>query len=64
VRISELWVRLEAVMGRATAESWATDFVITDLGGRTVRQALADGESPKAVWHAVHTVLELPATQR
>lgn len=65
MRISELWVRLETALGgRVTAESWATDFVITDLDGRTVRQALADGESPLTVWRAVHAALELPAAQR
>lgn len=64
VRISELWVRLEAALGRSTAESWATDFVITDLDGRTVRQALADGENPVTVWRAVHAALDLPAAQR
>lgn len=64
VRISELWVRLEAALGRTTAESWATDFVITELDGRTVRQALADGESPVTVWRAVHAALDLPAAQR
>jgi len=56
-------VRLEGALGQMTAESWATDFVITDLGGRTVRQALADGEDPTRVWRAVHAVLQLPPSQ-
>lgn len=56
-------MRLEGALGQMTAESWATDFVITDLGGRTVRQALADGEDPTQVWRAVHAVLQLPPSQ-
>lgn len=64
VRTSELWVRLEGALGQMTAESWATDFVITELGGRTVRQALADGEDPTRVWRAVHGALRLPASER
>lgn len=64
MRVSELWQRLERALGQMTAESWATDFVITDLGGRTVRQALADGEDTKIVWRAAHAALRLPAADR
>lgn len=34
--------------GETYAESWARDFVIAELGHRTVVQALAEGESVKA----------------
>jgi len=64
MRVSEFWVRLERQLGRTFAESWASDFAIGDLGGRTVRQALADGEDPKSVWRAVHTTLQLPDRER
>ena len=39
--------------GETYAESWARDYVLAPLGGRTVVQALADGESAKSVWRAV-----------
>ncbi len=39
--------------GDTYAESWARDYVLAPLGGRTVVQALADGESAKTVWRAV-----------
>ncbi|GAA2357656.1 DUF3046 domain-containing protein [Nonomuraea africana] len=39
--------------GDPYAESWARDFVIAPLGGRTVEQALAEGVSAKEVWRAV-----------
>lgn len=64
MRVSEFWARLEHQLGRTFAESWASDFAIGDLGGRTARQALAEGEDPKYVWRAVHQALELPDSQR
>ncbi|SEL67454.1 Protein of unknown function [Nonomuraea pusilla] len=44
---------MRAHFGDTYAESWARDFVLAPLGGRTVMQALADGESAKDVWRAV-----------
>jgi hypothetical protein len=38
--------------------------VISDLGHRTVAEALAAGESPKQVWLAVWRRLELPPSER
>ncbi len=64
MRVSEFWARLEQQLGRTFAESWASDFALGDLGGRTVRQALAEGEDPKRVWRAVHTALQLPDRER
>lgn len=64
MRVSEFWARLEHHLGRTFAESWASDFVIGDLDGRTARQALADGEDPTRVWRAVHTALELSDRDR
>ena len=54
---------MEDALGRGYARSWADQQVIPDLGGRTVTEALADGESPKHVWRAVWSRLELPASQ-
>lgn len=64
MRVSEFWARLEHQLGRTFAESWANDFAMGDLGGRTARQALADGEDPKLVWRAVHAALQLPERER
>ena len=64
MRHTELWVRLEAALGAGYARSWAHDFVLRDLGGRTTEEALAAGMSPKEVWAAVWRVLELPASER
>lgn len=64
MRHTEFWARMEAALGPTYAATWADTFVITELGSRTVNQALGDGEPPKAVWAAVWRVLELPARDR
>lgn len=64
MRHTEFWERLELALGVAYARSWASLYVIADLGGRTAQQALDDGESPKDVWRAVWAALELPAKDR
>ena len=50
--------------GEAYAESVAQDYVIGSLGGRTVNQALADGEDAKVVWRGVCEAFHLPERQR
>jgi Protein of unknown function (DUF3046) len=46
------------------AESLARYHVFSQLGGRTVEQALAAGEPTKAVWRGVCEGLEVPAEHR
>ncbi|MET9337541.1 MULTISPECIES: DUF3046 domain-containing protein [unclassified Nonomuraea] len=53
MRLTEFWRRMRAHFGDVYAESWARDYVLAPLGGRTVEQALAQGESAKDVWRAV-----------
>ncbi|WP_157247786.1 DUF3046 domain-containing protein [Nonomuraea typhae] len=53
MRLTEFWRRMRVHFGDAYADSWARDYVLAPLGGRTVVQALADGESAKSVWRAV-----------
>ena len=50
--------------GPTYAESVAGDHVIAGLGGRTVRQALADGSDAKEVWQAVCQEFDVPAQLR
>ncbi len=64
MRHTELWKRLEATLGSGYYEHWASQFAITELGSRTVREALAAGVPPKQVWEAVHRVLGLPPGER
>jgi hypothetical protein len=64
MRHTEFWERMELVLGPAYARVWAQQQVLADLEGRTVDQALAAGEPPKAVWRAVGEALSLPESQR
>jgi hypothetical protein len=51
---------MRAQFGDAYAESVAKDHVLTVLGGRTVDQALADGEDVKVIWRAVCETFSIP----
>ncbi len=53
VRLTDFWARLEQAFGAAYAASLAADQVFPQLRGRTIRQALADGEDTAVVWRAV-----------
>ncbi|GAA3755047.1 hypothetical protein HDA32_004242 [Spinactinospora alkalitolerans] len=64
MRLSHFWQRMHEQFGETYAESLAQDYVIEDLGSRTVRQALADGVSAKEVWRAVCNTFGLPAAVR
>ncbi|MFF4415088.1 DUF3046 domain-containing protein [Streptosporangium sp. NPDC001559] len=59
MRLSDFWDRMKLHFGDAYAESWARDYVLAELGGRTVDQALADGFAAKDVWRAVCGVIEV-----
>jgi len=64
MRHTEFWDRMEHALGPAYARSWASMFVLTELDGRTVDEALASGVPPKQVWRAVWAVLGLAARER
>ena len=64
MRFTEFWTRMHQALGPSYAAAWASQQVLSDLGGRTVDEALAAGESPKTVWRAVADRLELPESQR
>ena len=46
--------------GTEYAQSVARDFVLAGLGGRTVHQALADGEDVKVIWRAICAAFPVP----
>lgn len=64
VRLTEFWKRMEARFGASYARSYAADQVLATLSGRTVQQALDDGEDVKAVWRAVCEAVEAPPSER
>ena len=53
MRLTEFWARMREQFGDVYAESLAKDYVLSNLDGRTVNQALADGVDAKVVWRAV-----------
>jgi hypothetical protein len=55
---------MEHHLGTGYARVWAKEQALRDLDGRTVEEALADGEQPKQVWRAVWAALELPVRER
>jgi hypothetical protein len=64
VRLTAFWDRMRAQFGEVYADSVAKDHVLAGLGGRTVSQALADGEDVKVVWRAVCEAFHVPERQR
>ena len=64
MRLTEFWARMKEQFGDVYAESLAKDYVLSNLGGRTVNQALADGEDAKVVWRAVCDTFNVPDSLR
>lgn len=64
MRHTEFWSRMEEALGAAYARTWAETQTLAELDGRTVIEAIDQGESPKSVWRAVWARLELPARDR
>ena len=64
MRLTEFWARMKEQFGDAYAESLAKDYVLSNLGERTVNKALADGEDPKVVWRAVCDTFNVPDSLR
>jgi len=64
VKLTEFWDRMREQFGELYAESVAKDQVLGALGGRTVNQALADGEDAKTVWRAVVETFDVPERLR
>lgn len=64
MRLSLFWQRMHEQFGESYAESLARDYVLEELGSRTIRRALADGVAAKDVWRAVCEAFDLPAAAR
>jgi hypothetical protein len=64
VRLTEFWARMREQFGDVYAESLAKDYVLSNLDGRTVNEALADGVDAKVVWRAVCDTFNVPDTLR
>ena len=64
MRLTVFWDRMNSQFGNEYAASVAQDYVLADIGGRTVNQALADGIPVKNIWQAVCDAFDVPDSLR
>ncbi|MFD9190842.1 DUF3046 domain-containing protein [Streptomyces phaeochromogenes] len=64
MRLTVFWQRMADHFGAGYADTFARDHVMSELGGRTVRQALDAGWEAKDVWRAVCTAVNVPCENR
>ena len=64
MRLTDFWNRMDRKFGDTYAQSFASDMVLAELGSRTVRQALADGDDVKGIWRAVCEATLAPLSER
>jgi hypothetical protein len=64
VRLTVFWDRMKQQFGEGYADSVAKDYVLAELQGRTIEQALADGVGAKTVWQAVCATFDVPQKLR
>ena len=63
MRLTDFWERMAVEFG-PHAEFLAEMHVFSQLGNRTVAQALAEGEPARRVWRAVCEGMEVPTARR
>lgn len=51
---------MDEQFGAVYAQSVAKDYVLAGLGGRTISQALGDGDDVRAIWRAVCAAFPVP----
>jgi hypothetical protein len=64
MRLTVFWQRMAEHFGPGNADTFARDHVMSDLGGRTVHEALDAGWDAKEVWQVVCAVMDVPREKR
>ncbi|WP_369195463.1 DUF3046 domain-containing protein [Streptomyces djakartensis] len=64
MRLTVFWQRMAEHFGSGYADTFARDHVMSELGGRTVNEALDAGWNAKDVWQVVCTVMDVPRERR
>ncbi|MFX4294611.1 MULTISPECIES: DUF3046 domain-containing protein [Streptomyces] len=64
MRLTDFWRRMAEHFGSGYADTFARDHVMSELGGRTVHEALDAGWDAKTVWRAVCVAMEVPPERR
>lgn len=64
MRFTHFWQRMDEEFGPIRAAALAKDHVFSELGGRTVDDALEAGLGTKRVWSVVCTAFDVPPDRR
>ncbi|MCP3818617.1 DUF3046 domain-containing protein [Streptomyces sp. A3M-1-3] len=64
MRLTIFWQRMSDHFGAGYADSFARDHVLSELGGRTVHEALDAGWNAKDVWRVVCSAMDVPVERR
>ncbi|MEV0893342.1 MULTISPECIES: DUF3046 domain-containing protein [unclassified Promicromonospora] len=64
MRERDFWQLVDEVFGPAYGRALAREQVLPALDGRTPAVALADGDEPRDVWHALCDALDVPDADR
>ncbi|MFF1691221.1 DUF3046 domain-containing protein [Streptomyces sp. NPDC058254] len=64
MRLTVFWQRMADHFGPGYAGTFARDHVMTELGGRTVHEALDAGWEAKDVWRVVCATVNVPSENR
>ncbi|MGW5974657.1 DUF3046 domain-containing protein [Streptomyces sp. NPDC055186] len=64
MRLTVFWERMAEYFGTGYADTFARDHVMSELGGRTVHEALSAGWDAKDVWQVVCAVMDVPREKR
>lgn len=64
MRLTVFWQRMADHFGPGYADTFARDHVMTELGGRTVHEALDMRLEAKDVWRAVCGTMNVPSEDR
>ena len=64
MRLTDFWERMRAHFGESYADSYARDHHMSELGGRTIVEALDAGMDAKDVWRVVCRVADVPPALR
>ncbi len=64
MRLTVFWQRMAEHFGPGYADTFARDHVMSELGERTVNQALDAGWEARDVWRVVCAVMDVPGERR
>lgn len=64
MRLTVFWQRMADHFGAGYADTFARDHVMTELGGRTVNEALDAYWEARDVWRAVCSSMDVPYEKR